>query len=207
LADFGAIKIIPQSGVALGKTLSGTPMFAPPEMYDPKHEITPGFDVWSLGVTLFCMLTHHFPWPKDISCLDQLIIFMRLRLPEMLDQGQIDLPHPLLDTHSRDLIASMLVLANNRPSIAQLMEHQFFQQEYPVLRDTDTEMDRYDVMDKLACIRHGIELTLTEEPDDYHLTIDVDEDTQTTHKSWPTDSQNVTGQVEYHPWFVATNLD
>jgi hypothetical protein len=123
------------------------------------------------------------------------------QLPEILAEGQIDLPHPLLDTHSRDLIASMLVLANNRPSIAQLMKHQFFQQKYAVLREPDTEMDRYEVMDKLVRIRHGIEMTLTEEAADC-LTIDVDEHTQTRHMSSRSENQTTSSCLATTPVYT-----
>lgn len=166
LADFGTIKIIQETKVANGKFLAGTPLYAPPEMWREDCMVTPAFDVWSLGVTLYKMLTNSYPWPSDITDSSagwekKISTYFRKDLPEILSVGPLDIYDPMIDQHSQDLIESMLVVAEKRPTIGELMHHRFFTTEYTDTLAADVERNRYVVLDKLNRLRHGDPLSLT----------------------------------------------
>lgn len=61
LADFGLATRF-QPCFSLQQTFCGSPAYAAPEMVLRKSYIGPEVDVWSLGVTLYVMLTGAFPW-------------------------------------------------------------------------------------------------------------------------------------------------
>ena len=69
LADFGVAKIQEESalktkvGVTTICGVIGTPGYMPPEGYNEDEEVTPAFDVYSLGVLLRCVATAQAPFP------------------------------------------------------------------------------------------------------------------------------------------------
>lgn len=165
LADFGCIAILesPQSDF-----IAGTRLYAPPEMIDGEGPITPAFDVWSLAVTIHRMLTNEHPWPaKYVANPRQLIEYHR----EIVKHGLPELDHPLLASgaghQAADLIASVLVAAEERPSIEELEAHPFFKREYegPIDDGTPEEAARCAALDKLTLIRQGRAVSVTVHPD------------------------------------------
>lgn len=168
LADFGCIEIIHQQEMENeSKFIAGTRLYAPPEMIDGDGPATPAFDVWSLAVTIHRMLTNAHPWPALYRARPRLLIeYQRL----VLANGLPPLDHPLLTTpdarQASDLIASMLVAAEDRPSIADLETHPFFKREYsdPCGNTSETEKRRA-ALNKLTAIRQGRKVSVTINPD------------------------------------------
>lgn len=65
IADFGAADIF-RNESEIFKDAKGTPAFMAPEMFDENAGyIGPAADVWSLGATLFMMVTGKPPWTAD----------------------------------------------------------------------------------------------------------------------------------------------
>lgn len=62
IADFGLSRVF--SVVGLMKTDCGTSHYAAPEVYK-KELYGPSCDMWSLGVTVFAIVTGHFPFYKS----------------------------------------------------------------------------------------------------------------------------------------------
>jgi len=46
---------------------SGTPLYLPPEVLEDLPHDPRGTDIWSLGITLYFMLTKEYPWGDDLS--------------------------------------------------------------------------------------------------------------------------------------------
>lgn len=163
LADFGCIEIIDRGEHS--RFIAGTRLYAPPEMIDTDDAATPAFDVWSLAVTLHKMLTNVHVWPPEyVARPRQLIEYQR----KVLAEGLPTLDHPLLEEQAAQLISSMLVSADSRPSIAELETHPFFQQEYgdPSSSTPVCEAEkRRAALDKLTRIRHGRAVSVTVDPD------------------------------------------
>ncbi len=73
LADFGFCVQLGQSDQAKRKTVLGTPNWMPPEIL-AKRAYTYAVDVWSLGITIYEMVTGNPPYadmehPEVVSCL------------------------------------------------------------------------------------------------------------------------------------------
>lgn len=164
LADFGCIEIIDRGEHS--RFIAGTRLYAPPEMIDTNKPATPTFDVWSLAVTLHKMLTNVHLWPPQyVARPRQLIEFQRKVLA---DPSLLSLDNALLGEQEADLISSMLVAADHRPTIADLEKHPFFQQEWTdpseeIERASESEK-RKAALDKLTQIRNGRAVSVTVKP-------------------------------------------
>lgn len=156
IADLGTCKII-EKHVGVQNTFKvGTVLYAPPEMHIDGAQLSPAFDIWSFAVTLHMMRTGANPWPEDsLRSLEDLVYYMTNVL---VSEGVPTLDSTLLDTHARDLIMSMLqVDATERPSVSELRQHPFFQQEYPITAPSTSN----DVVNKLSKIRDCLPVTAT----------------------------------------------
>ena len=66
LSDFGLAKSFQQaglSGMSMTGGYAGTPVFMPPEQITNFKYVKPVSDVWSMGATIYNMLTGTFPYP------------------------------------------------------------------------------------------------------------------------------------------------
>jgi serine/threonine protein kinase len=64
LADFGIAKVSEATAQLTGSAIIGTPAYIAPEMGD-RGEISPGVDVYAVGVTLYQMLSGQLPFQGD----------------------------------------------------------------------------------------------------------------------------------------------
>jgi len=60
LADFGLIRAFGSETAAYTQNITGTPYFMPPESF--KGEMSPAWDVWSLGVLIVFAFTRQYPF-------------------------------------------------------------------------------------------------------------------------------------------------
>lgn len=90
LADFGIAKINEATTALTGSSIIGTPAYMAPEMFD-QGAITPAVDIYALGITIYQMLTGHFPFEGDtpmrvmmqhVSALPPDVRIIRPDLPE-----------------------------------------------------------------------------------------------------------------------------
>lgn len=78
-------------------------------------------DVWSLGVTLFCMVTGHRPWD---SAEDSDTTFRRLRPGSSVFRPYSSVFPDYLSLPLRDLLQSMLAFrSSDRPSLDEVLRH------------------------------------------------------------------------------------
>jgi len=124
LGDFGEVKWVPNDpgrnplGEARVRAPIGTPVYAAPEQLFPDSRgsvvVSRAADMWSLGVTLYCMVCCQFPWPKS----DRREMHDRIRSGRFFRFGS-EVPADV-----RDLVASLLSLdPASRPSAAEALSH------------------------------------------------------------------------------------
>lgn len=66
IVDFGVSEIFEKSSDSLSTKSAGSPAFLPPELCVAKHGNISGkaADIWSMGVTLYCLAFGHVPFEK-----------------------------------------------------------------------------------------------------------------------------------------------
>ncbi|XP_050212500.1 mitogen-activated protein kinase kinase kinase 1-like isoform X2 [Mercurialis annua] len=114
LADFGLAKATKLNDV---KSCKGTAFWMAPEVVNRKtHGYGLPADIWSLGCTVLEMLTRQIPY-SHLECMQALY---------RIGKG---VPPPVPDSLSKDardfILQCLQVNPNNRPTAAQLLEHQF----------------------------------------------------------------------------------
>jgi calcium-dependent protein kinase len=123
LGDFGETRFIPRSDDNPHSEYKmtrfvGTGTYASPEQLIPDasgmHTYSPAADMWSLGVTLYCMLCQAFPFPRDPG-RDQTERVRTCKYYAMPGTVQAD---------ARDLIVRLLsVDPRERPTASEALEH------------------------------------------------------------------------------------
>ncbi|RKO97429.1 hypothetical protein CXG81DRAFT_701, partial [Caulochytrium protostelioides] len=108
IGDFGISHLHDSNESLLGATgNNATPAFSPPEYFacaEEEEAITPAFDLWSLGVTLFCFLHGHCPYENDnIMELHRQILTDEPQISESISPEAHDLMMGLMckDLHTR----------------------------------------------------------------------------------------------------------
>jgi serine/threonine-protein kinase SRK2 len=124
LCDFGYSKR--ESNASLAKTAVGTAAYVSPEVahsggtspYDSEKA-----DVWSSGVTLFCMLTGTYPFlDKDNTVTLQTIQRLTQQEAEAVCEGVTN-----VSPECKDLLSQLIVVdPNNRFNLTQIMQHPWF---------------------------------------------------------------------------------
>lgn len=136
LCDFGVAAETSITERAKRTTIVGTPYWMAPEVVIEGASYNNKADIWSLGITLFEMVTGNPPY-SDQEAMRALLLISKQR-PPRLEGAQYS--HPL-----KDLVAICLdENPNERPSADELQKHKFVRQyaKTPthVLRDL---VDRY----------------------------------------------------------------
>ncbi len=110
VADLGLAKAFGEDegdtgmGLSMSQQAMGTPYYMSPEQTRSARDVDPSADVWSLGVTLYQLLTNTVPWP--VTDLAELI--MRIRNEPA---PQIAEACPGLSDRTREILAK--AMSNN----------------------------------------------------------------------------------------------
>lgn len=100
IVDFGVSEIFEKNSEMTTAKSAGSPAFLPPELCVAKHGSISGkaADIWSMGVTLYCLRFGRIPFEKP-GVLD---------LYESIKKDDIDLSSATCDDHFKDLITRLL---------------------------------------------------------------------------------------------------
>jgi serine/threonine protein kinase len=100
IVDFGVSEMFEKASDMATAKSAGSPAFMPPELCVAKHGQVSGraADIWSMGVTLFCLRYGHIPFEKHgMLELYESIRGDELHLENEQDQSFADLMHRLLE--------------------------------------------------------------------------------------------------------------
>jgi cell cycle serine/threonine-protein kinase CDC5/MSD2 len=116
LIDFGSAERIPEGGTSTA--VCGSQFYRPPELIRRKpHDRK--VDIWALGITLFALAMHKFPFSSDRLDHD---------CDVCLEPPSTDNAEEVYGPAFVSLIVSMLAKnPNARPTIEQCLQHQWFE--------------------------------------------------------------------------------
>ncbi|KAG0074895.1 hypothetical protein BGZ93_001268 [Podila epicladia] len=100
IVDFGVSEMFNKKGDDLTKKSAGSPAFMAPELCRPDHGEVSGraTDIWSMGVTLYCVRYGHLPFiSSNIIDLNRFIRDNDFEMPGEQDQRFMDLMKRLLE--------------------------------------------------------------------------------------------------------------
>ena len=119
------------------KTSCGSPCFAAPEIINGTNYNPEKVDMWSLGVTLYCMLCGQLPFDDD----------SKKELYKKIRSGKYYVPD-YLSTTSRSMLQGLMNLnPDERPTAQAALNHPFFQRNIPepVLKKVYLDEDAFVV--------------------------------------------------------------
>lgn len=90
ISDFGIARQMGSESGTLTTSLTGTPIYMPPEVYEAKNaqatvKVAPAWDMWSLGVMIVQMLTGELPF-DGLADIVQMKIQVKANLPAPFDE-------------------------------------------------------------------------------------------------------------------------
>lgn len=101
IVDFGVSEMFANDQPDMNTAKSvGSPAFMPPELCVARHGEVSGraADIWSMGVTLYCLAFGHIPFERTgMLEVFEAIRVDKLSLPDDCDRGLADLLQKLLD--------------------------------------------------------------------------------------------------------------
>jgi serine/threonine protein kinase len=115
LIDFGFARRLDGDECQCGETMTGSCVYAPPEMIVAHDHLTPASDLYSLGITLFELLTGRLPMPTTDRAT---VVAWHLR--NVTHEVRDYLPHAPLRL-SRLLRAMLARQPLRRPGLAELI--------------------------------------------------------------------------------------
>ncbi|KAI5790099.1 kinase-like domain-containing protein [Geopyxis carbonaria] len=121
IVDFGVSEMFEKKSPMMTAKSAGSPAFLPPEMCRPGHGDQSGtaVDIWSMGVTLFCLLFGRLPFNHGGL----------LELYEAIRNDSVNIPENI-SLHLSDLLTRILAKdPNERIKMCQLREHPWVTQE------------------------------------------------------------------------------
>ena len=115
IIDFGiSMRVNPGDEV---EVFSGSPPYLAPEVLIEQSHDPYKADVWSLGVTFYCMAVGHLPWPDNQEKV----------MHEAIEQAQFVIPASVPQDVNELICAMLAVEAADRPSLKELLDFDIFQ--------------------------------------------------------------------------------
>ncbi|KAI1772517.1 Pkinase-domain-containing protein [Hypoxylon cercidicola] len=109
IVDFGVSEMFEKPEDMMTSKAAGSPAFLPPELCQAKHGDVPGkaADVWSMGVSLYCLRYGRLPFKRDnILDMFEAIRTEELRIPrDDEDENFVDLITRILDKNNETRIS------------------------------------------------------------------------------------------------------
>jgi eukaryotic-like serine/threonine-protein kinase len=102
------------------KMVMGTADFLPPEQAMSLHDVDQRADVYSLGATLFALLTGQPPFHE--GSIGQKLLWHQTRMPDRVDQIRPEVPGPLADLVERMMAKSPKDRPASCADVAQALE-------------------------------------------------------------------------------------
>ena len=116
ISDFGLSRFVGENGMV--NTPCGSPCYASPECLSGDPYDGRASDMWSVGVTLYAMVTGQLPWTKH----------NRNKMFEQIKAGEYTIPDEVSD-QCADLIMSLMTLdPKERLTAQEALTHPFMQQ-------------------------------------------------------------------------------
>jgi [calcium/calmodulin-dependent protein kinase] kinase len=117
LVDFGVSKQFAEGESGEVSDSRGTPEFYSPEACSGEPYDAYKTDIWSMGVTLFCMGTGRMPWLPD-NAMDQVAVF------DLIEDANLTVPAHLYSQEWEQLVRSILNKnVEERLSLSQIAQH------------------------------------------------------------------------------------
>lgn len=120
IVDFGVSEMFEKASDMATAKSAGSPAFMPPELCVAKHGQVSGraADIWSMGITLFCLRYGHIPFEQHgVLELYESIRNDDLRLENEQDANFTDLIHRLLEKDPEKRITMDEIRVNRWPAI------------------------------------------------------------------------------------------
>jgi calcium/calmodulin-dependent protein kinase kinase 2 len=108
VVDFGVSEMFNKPEMMVTAKSAGSPAFLPPEMCIAKHGDIAGkaADIWSMGVTLYCLKYGHLPFQRDnVLEMYEAIKTEEPSLPPAENPDFVELMHRLLDKDPKTRIS------------------------------------------------------------------------------------------------------
>ncbi|KAI9349048.1 kinase-like domain-containing protein [Obelidium mucronatum] len=121
ISDFGISHIFQEEGEDEFEDVNTSPLFCPPEACNMDGDTIEAsvkgtsFDIWSMGITLFCFVHGHCPFEDD--CLPDLYTKINNDTPQISNTLSPDLQHLILQMLSKDPL--------QRPTIRQIRRNEW----------------------------------------------------------------------------------
>lgn len=99
VVDFGVSEMFEKKGDMMVAKSAGSPAFLAPELCGKHGEVSgPAVDIWSMGISLYCLKYGKIPFNKpSVMEMYEAIKTDEPKLPEDEDATFVDLMHRLLD--------------------------------------------------------------------------------------------------------------
>ena len=121
IIDFGISEIV-EPGEQIEVFSGSRPYSAPEVLQEEKHDPYKA-DVWSLGVTFYCMAVGGLPWPREEKVMRAMIQQAQYTIPKHVDNRIAELIQEMLDLNPKA-----------RPDLADLLKRPMFQRDFSNLK-------------------------------------------------------------------------
>ncbi|KAI0191203.1 CAMKK/META protein kinase [Xylaria flabelliformis] len=164
IVDFGVSEMFEKSNEMMTNKSAGSPAFLPPELCQAKHGDVSGkaADVWSMGVTLYCLKYGELPFNgSSIMDMYEAIRGHPISLPDGEDPDFVDLITRILDKDNRTRIT--LPEIRNHPWVTKNGDDPLLSEEENCsdMVETPNELEVNHAftrkMDHLICVMRAIQ--------------------------------------------------
>lgn len=142
LTDFGIARIIAGTQDYTENGLVGTVAYLAPELMMTGQVITPAVDIYSMGCTLFRMVTNHIPYEAD-STIQMMWAHAKDPVPSILNHNP-ELPHALDDIIRKAMSKSPGARYQDAEAMAKDLENLLRGRETMAERERPTDTQEFE---------------------------------------------------------------